>query len=187
MKIPSTLLLSLVIGLGTSSSRESNVLFAAETNPAQAAIGVYDSRVIAYAHFWSDAYQQMLRDLAAAAQAAKAAGQTARVNELESELQRAQATNHLQVFSTAPVDSILAGIKDHLPAIEKEAGVAKLLSKWEETSLRQYPHAKIVDVTDRLLREFRLDEKKMKVAREIRKTKPIPIDKAQEQMRKGKL
>jgi hypothetical protein len=44
-----------------------------------------------------------------------------------------------------------------------------------------------VDVTDLLLRVFKLDGKKMKIVQDIRKQKPLPRDQAQELTRKGKL
>ena len=188
MKPFARLLLGLVVAIAASSSRSGgNVLIAAETSAPPERIGIYDSRVIAYAHFWSDAHQRKLNELTKAANAAKAAGQTEHFNELEAAIKKEQETNHLQVFSTAPVDDLLSEMKERVPAIQEKAGVAKLVSKWDKTALKKYPRASHVDVTDLLLREFKLDEKKMKVAQDIRKKKPLPLDRAQELMRKGKL
>lgn len=82
---------------------------------------------------------------------------------------------------------MLAVLKDRLPAIEKQAGVTRLISRWDDRTLQEYKRAQQVEVTDLLLREFKLDEKKMKVAQDIRKKKPLPLGQAQELMRKGKL
>jgi hypothetical protein len=162
-------------------------LKAAETNVPPERIGTYDSRAIAYAHFWSDGHQRKLHDLSKAAKDARAGGQKERFKELEAALKKEQETSHLQVFSTAPVDDVLAGMKDHVTAVQKEANVATLVSKWDEPALEEYRGAKQVDITDLLLREFKLDEKKMKVVQDIRKQKPLPLDQAQELTRQGKL
>ena len=160
---------------------------AAETSAPPERIGIYDSRVIAYAHFWSDAHQRQLNELTKAARTAKAAGQTERFNELEAAIKKQNETNHLQVFSTAPVEDALDALKNRLPAIQKEAGVTRLVSKWDDAALKEHKRAEQLDVTDLLLREFKLDEKKMKVAQDIRTRKPLPLDQAQELMRKGRL
>lgn len=150
-------------------------------------IGVYDSRVIAYAHFWSEDYQQKINDRARAAKDAKAAGQKDRFNELAATMKKEQEQNHLQVFSTAPVDQILAEMKDRVEAIRKEAGASQLVSKWDEKTLKGYKKSQQVEVTDQLLREFKLNEKQLKVVADMRKKKPLPLDQAQELMRKGEL
>ena len=150
-------------------------------------IGVYDSRAIAYAHFWSGDYQRNLSERNKSAQEAKAAGQNDRFNELSAAMKKEQELNHLQVFSTAPVDDILAGMKERVAVIQKEAGVARLVSKWDEKSLAAHKHDEQVDVTDRLLREFKLNEKQLKVVADLRHKKPLSLERAQELMRKGEL
>ena len=188
MKLLARLLLGVVAATAAISSRNGgNVLRAAETSAPPERIGIYDSRVIAYAHFWSAGHQRELNERVKAARAAKATGQKERFDELEAAIQNAQKTNHLQVFSTAPVDDVLDAMKDRLPAIQKQAGVAKLVSKWDEAALKKYPRANQVEVTELLLGEFKLDERKMKVAQDIRKKTPLPLDQAHELMRKGKL
>lgn len=160
--------------------------WAAETN-ITGRIGVYDSRALAYAEFWTPAHQARITGLVKAAKAAKAAGETERVKKLEVELKAEQEKNHLQVFSTAPVDEVLAGMKERVAAVQKEANVSRLVSKWDEPTLQELKRADKVDVTDLLLREFTLNEKQQKVVADIRKQKPLPLKKAQELMRKGEL
>jgi RimJ/RimL family protein N-acetyltransferase len=75
--------LALLLVLGTFIAVQS--LFAAETNSTPERIGIYDSRVVAYAEFWSEAHQRKLNDLVKSAKEAKAAGDTNRFNELETE------------------------------------------------------------------------------------------------------
>jgi len=162
-------------------------LGAAETSAASERIGVYDSRVIAYAHFWTEANMRKIKEMSNAAKEAKASGQTERYNELSAKLKKEQEKNHLQVFSTAPVDDVLTEMKDRVAAIQKEAGVSRLVSKWDEQALKAYKPDRQVDVTDRLLGEFKLNEKQLKVVADMRKQKPLPLEKARELMRKGEL
>jgi len=168
--------------LGTLSAQP---LFADETNESTARIGIYDSRAIAYAHFWSDDYQRRLNATVDAAKAARVAGATNRLIALEAVIQMANTTNHMQVFSTAPVDGILASLP--LTAIQQKANVSRLVSKWDEQTLRQFSSAERIDVTDELLREFRLTEKQKSVIADLRKKQPLPLAKAQKLMREGKL
>ena len=162
-------------------------VLAAETNAAPQRIGIYDSRAIAYAHFWSEAHQRKINELAKGAKEARAAGETERFKELDAALKSEQEQIHLRVFSTAPVDDVLAGMKDRLAEIQEEAGVARLVSKWDSKTLKENQRAQRVEVTDRLLREFKLSEKQMKVAKEIQTKPPLPLDKAEKLTREGKL
>ena len=59
-------------------------------NPSER-VGIYDSRVIAYACFWSTPQRQLRDTLIAEAKAAKSAGDTARFHELGAQLSAAQA------------------------------------------------------------------------------------------------
>jgi hypothetical protein len=91
------------------------------------------------------------------------------------------------VFSTAPVDDVLASIKDRVGLVQQEAGVARLVSKWDEAGLKPYPSAVKVDVTDQLLAAFRLDAKQLKLASEIRNHDPLPLAKAKQMVLEGRL
>ena len=182
--------LNLMAWLGVAISLvifASHLSLAAETNAPVERVGIYDSRVIAYANFWTEAHQNKLKELVESAQRAKAAGQTERFKELEAAVKKEGERNHLQVFSTAPVDDILARMPEQVAAITNKTGVARLISKWDEKALKKIPRARQVDVTDRLLREFKLTEKQMKMIAELRKKKPLPLDKAEKLARAGKL
>jgi hypothetical protein len=150
-------------------------------------IGVYDSRVVAYAHFWTEGHMRKIKEMANAAKEAEASGQTERFKELSAKLKKEQEQSHLQVFSTAPVDEVLDGMKGRIALIEKEAAVSRLVSKWDDKTLKGYKPAQQVEVTDLLLREFKLNEKQLKVVQDMRKQEPLPLKKAQELMREGKL
>jgi hypothetical protein len=159
----------------------------AKSGPGPVRIGLYDSRALAYAHFWSPECQRDLQELIKAAREAKASGQTNRFKELASKIKKQDAQNHLQVFSTAPVDDVLAAMKERLAAVQKETGVSRFVSKWDASALNQLPTTEKIEVTDQLLREFKLTDQQKKVVEEMRKQKPLPLDQATKLLREGKL
>ena len=178
---------SFVLVLLTLALAQGPVSLAEETASQTNRIGIYDSRVIAYAHFWSEPYQKRILDLAKSGKEATAAGDMVRFRDMEAELKNEQDQNHLRVFSTAPVDSILALMQNRVDEVQRTTRVGRLVSKWDAPTLTQFKQAEQIDVTDALLRDFRLNDKQMKVIGDIRKQKPLPFEKAQELLRKGKL
>lgn len=166
---------------------------AAGTTMAQSAatstlqIGTYDSRALAYAWFVSGAEQDKIRDMVRKARGAQATGDTNRFEQLRSSLRAMQDEIHREVFSTAPPVEALAQLKDRLPGIQKEADVSALVSKWDDNTLKQHEGAKQVDLTDRLLQEFKLTEKELKTVSAIERSNPLPLDKCNELIRKGKI
>ena len=150
----------------------------AEDRPVR--IGVYDSRVVAYAHFWTDAVQKKHQSQMAEAKAAEQSGDKEKLDKLKNILRLGQRQAHRQVFSTAPVDNVLEEIKDRLPEIKKQAGVSVLISKWNKTELKQYPSAGKVDVTDLLVQVFKPTEKHLKMIESIKKAKPVSLEQAEQ-------
>jgi hypothetical protein len=140
-------------------------------------IGVYDSRCVSYAHFWTDEHQKKMTDLYNKAKAAKKAGNK-EYDELDKALWAERKRSHRQVFSTASIDDVLETIKDRLPEIQKKAGISVLVSKWDEEKLKQYKSAEKVDVTDLLVSQFKFPptEKHKKVLDSMKKVKPVPLD-----------
>ncbi len=165
-----------------------NLVCAAETNAMAGRVGVYDSRVVAYAWFLSAAQQTQLKEQMAVARAAKQAGDEAKVKEYSAALSAKQDQMHREVFSVAPADEALTAINGRIPEIEKAAGVSVLISKWDERSLNNYKSAEKVDVTDNLMREFFTPtEKQLKVIDGIKKSVQLPLEKCNELIRKGKI
>lgn len=151
-------------------------LSAGQTNAAPERIGIYDSRVIAYAHFWGDDYQRQLTEQTRAAKAAKAAGDTVQFEKLSKALANEQQKIHQQVFSTAPAIEALAALQKRLPEIQKQAGVSVLISKWDDPALNQHKSAVQVDLTDALVKEFAPAGKHLKVIESIRSKPPLPLE-----------
>lgn len=155
--------------------------------PTAPRVGIYDSRVVAFAHFWSESASRERDALLASAKAAKAVGDTARLKDFEAKLRAAQTRSHLQVFSTAPAEEAMAALKEKLPALRQELGVVRFVSKWDEAALRDIPRANQVDVTDRLAREFNPDAKRLKTIEQMKASKPLPLAEATRLAEAGKL
>lgn len=150
-------------------------------------VGVYDSRVVAFAHFWSVSERVDRDALIAAARAAKQAGDTAKQAELTARIQSLQASSHLQVFSTAPATEAMNALAPRLPELARELGVVRFVSKWDEATLANIPDSLRIDVTDRLAAEFKPDEKRLKTIAEMKKVVPLPLEQAQARVKAGKL
>lgn len=140
-------------------------------------IGTYDSRAIAVAYAGSPVQQKLMAPLRAAHQAAKQAGDRAEVEKLEARGRALQQSAHRQAFSTAPVDDLLEQIAEALPAIRRDAGVTALVSIWDAAGLARHAGAERVDVTDALVDAFQPTARQRKTVEEIRKQKPLPLDK----------
>jgi len=174
-------LFTVLLGISGPLLAQEKTKTAEETaDKAAAKIGVYDSRAVAYAHFWTDEHQRELKEHADKLKAAKASGDAADKEKWNKIVWDERRLAHRQVFSTAPVDEILDQIKDRLPEIKKKAGVSVLVAKWDEKKLDQYKSAEKADVTDLLVAEFKFPqtEKHKKTLEEMKKVKPVPLDQA---------
>jgi hypothetical protein len=169
-------MLFLTLGFFTGALAEDNA--AKPPTGQNVRVGVYDTRVVAYARFWTAEHQQKLSAMAAEAQAAKNSGDTKKFDEIRKSLQSEQRQIHRQVFSTAPIDDVLQEIAKRLPDIQKQAGVSILISKWDAEKLKSYASVEQIDVTNLLVGEFKPTEKHRKVIEEIKKAKPVPLDRA---------
>jgi len=103
------------------------IVVAVALSPAVAAddhvmrVGTYDNRAIAIAYAHSDylPHKEKMAEL----DAAKAAGDTARVRELENWGETHQHAVHLMGFGNAPVTELLALVGDGIPGVAENAGV----------------------------------------------------------------
>jgi hypothetical protein len=164
------------------------VAVAGDNTNSPSAIGVYDSRAVAYAHFWSAPRQKNLQEQMALARDAKTAGNTAKFEEYRSAIRAGQDQIHREVFSTAPADEAMAAIKDRIPEIEKQVGVTALVSKWDGKTLQTYKDVRCVDMTDQLVRQFiQPTEQQSKVISSMEKSEPLSPEKCEELIRKGEI
>ncbi len=135
-------------------------------------IGVYDSRAVAVAYGGSPFMTQKLQALKAQHQQAQQAGDTALAARLQAEGRAWQAQLHQQAFGTAPVDDILLHIAADLPAIQRAAGVVRLVSKWDRAELDKATKAEPVDVTMALVDALRPTAKQRQYAIDIQAQPP---------------
>lgn len=150
-------------------------------------VGVYDSRLVAYAHFWKPERQAQLKQLIADGKAAKAAHDDARFREINQRLTADQNRMHLQVFSTAPIPELMATLEARVGEIQRDTGVSRVVSKWDEAALGGVAAADRLDVTEQLVRDCPLDEKQRKTMAEIGRKEPLPLAQAEELAKAGKL
>ena len=147
---------------------------AAQSRPAFR-VGIFDSRAVALAYGNSAERAQYIQGLLAEREKAKAAHDDSRVKEVEQEGQWSQVRAHQQVFSTAPVTTILAKIQDKLPAIAAQAGVALIVSKWEVPF--KDGTVETVDVTLPIVKLFNPSDRVLKWVDQLKDKEPIAFEK----------
>lgn len=136
-------------------------------------IGTYDSRALALAYGRSKRADCMLAKVDAIKKAhdkAQKEGDAARMKALTTEATSLQKEIHLQVFSGAPIDDILALIQKDLPAIAEKAKVDMIVHEVQESR----PGVEIVDVTLAMCAPFDPDATTTKMIRELMKQAPVP-------------
>jgi hypothetical protein len=144
-------------------------------------VGVFDSRAVALAYYRkfyrSPEFVARLKKLKEDRDRAKAAGDNEKAKKLEAEGRGMQEHSHSQVFGSAPIDEIVAKIKDRLPEIAKQAGVDLIVSKWSLTY--RSPDAEFVDVTEPMAKLFQPDETTWKMIRELPEHQPLSAEELQ--------
>jgi len=143
-------------------------------------VGVYDSRAVAVAYGNSTEFKEALKPIEAEYKKAKEAKDEKRLKEIDGQMQLQQRRAYEQGFSTGSVAPIMAKVKDRLPDVAKQAGVQIIVSKWELS--HQAPDIEIVDVTDKIVALFHVNERGLKWCKEIQNTKPIPLDQISDHM-----
>lgn len=143
-------------------------------------VGVYDSRVIAVAYANSNEFQEAMKPTLEDHKKAKEAKDEKRLKEIDARMRLRQRRAHEQAFSTGSVIGIMDKVKNSLPAVAKEAGVALIVSKWEVNF--QSPNVEIVDVTDKIAALFHIREQGKKWLKQIPLKEPIPIEQITDDM-----
>jgi hypothetical protein len=146
----------------------------AQKQSARLRVGTFDSRALPVVYCRTPEFNAKINKLIDEQKKAKAAGDTEKVKRLEAEGRAQQERFHEQGFSGAPVDDILATIKDKLPGIAKEAGVDLIVSKWQ--IVYHMPGTELVDVTDLMIQPFHPDEKAVRVVKDLMSKPLIPVE-----------
>lgn len=136
---------------------------------AKVRIGTYDSRaiVIAYAH----SRFNPVGEKTASYEKAKAAGDRAKMKELEAWGEEHQRQLHFQGFGRAPVDDLLVPMKDEVAKLGRERHLAAITMSCEFTSA----DVELVDITEELVKLYSPSEKTLEHVRAIRKVKPAAL------------
>jgi hypothetical protein len=163
--IPLVLLL-LFAGTGSPASGQGK--------PTALKIGTYDSRVVTFAYSRSAYFREYQASLHTEYEAAKKANDTAKMNELQVQGLTYQHLLHQRVFGTGSITSVIDMVKDQLPALAKTAGVSLIVSQWEISY--QGSNVELTDLTDQVAQLFKPTEDISKMAAEIRKTAPVPLE-----------
>ncbi len=135
-------------------------------------IGTYDSRAIGLAYGRSASVRQELDALHTQHKEALAAGDAARVKELEKKGISRQIRMHLQVFSNAPVGDAIDTIRDQLPVVAQRMNVVAITAALDHRD----PTVEAVDVTDELVRLFDPTAETLRLIADGRTKKPMPIE-----------
>jgi hypothetical protein len=176
-----------VAWLGAASIAAASGAAAPAASAARERIGIYDSRAVAFAHFWSEGQQRQLQQRVLATKAAEASGDAGCAQAMRSALQADQDRLHLQVFSTEPIDNVFAAMPARVAAVQQSAGVSRLVSKWDAAALERLSGATFIDVTDSLVKDFALPEKQARILRDLAAHEPLPLARARELLRQGQL
>ena len=137
---------------------------------AKVRVGTYDSRAIAVAYAPSkfNPVGEKRREL----EAAKAAGDTERVAELEAWGPKHQRALHRQGFGRVPVDDLLAHVADRLPEAARAAGVDVIVFDCSWAG----PEVEVVDVTHELVALFDPSERTLTTVEELLEHEPVDLD-----------
>ena len=137
-------------------------------------IGTYDSRTICFAWSRTDGLKEAMMQIKQKTDSAEKVHDTARLKEVSVGAMSFQHLLHQMVFSTGSVASIISVIKDKLPELAKTEGVSVIVSKYElnysDSSIE------VVDLTKQVAALFQPTENIDKMAAEIAKQSPIPIE-----------
>jgi hypothetical protein len=145
---------------------------ASRTAPSGVRVGTYDARAVAVAFAHSDIWDRMYKARKAEMDQAKAKGDSRRVQELKAWGKTQQQRLHRQGFAGAPVDDILAHVKDRLQEVADKTGVVVITREADYVA----PAVERVDVTDELVKLFDPKDKTLKIIQDLRKRPALSIE-----------
>ncbi len=164
------LLMLTAVGFITPPGGETGA--AAQERTAALRVGIFDSRGVAVAYGRSarpDCLLAKVAQLRKEHEQAKEDGDEERMKELEAQPPVLQEQIHKQVFSGAPIDDILALIKDDLPGVAKAAQVDLIVSG----VLYNGSDLKLIDITEHMCAPFEPDDQTLKIIEQIIAMPPV--------------
>jgi len=159
-----TLLICFMILAGAWAQKKSAVI----------KIGTFDSRTIVFAWSRTENLKKQLMKMRQQTDSAEKAHDSAKIKAVSVGAISFQHLLHQMVFSTGSVASIMTVIKDKLPELAKTEGVSVIVSKYELNY--SDPSIQVVDLTKQVAALFQPTENIDKMAAEITKQSPIPIE-----------
>jgi hypothetical protein len=139
------------------------------TKSTKIRIGTYDNRAVAIA-FVPSRFNPVA-EKRAAYEKAKAAGDQAKMKELETWGTRYQRQLHFQGFGRAPVDDLLEPVREPLAKLARDKQLAAISMHCDFTS----DQVEVVDVTEDIVRLYDPSEKTLQTVRAVRKVKPTRL------------
>lgn len=167
--VSSVVLLSVISVAGLVQSAASAAPEAVQEQ-AKLRVGVYDSRAIAvaYVHSPYSPTSGKMKEY----EEAKAAGDEARVKELEAWGEKHQRQLHRQGFGRVPVSDLLEHVKDRLPELAEQIGVDVIAFECNYLG----PNVEEVDITVELAKLFDDSERTLETIEQLRQMDPLDLD-----------
>jgi hypothetical protein len=138
--------------------------------PDKLRVGTYDTRAIAIAY--APSKFNPVAEKMAEHQKAKAAGDTARVKELEAWGEKFQRQLHRQGFGRVPVDDLLAPVKDKLAVVAANNHLDLITAGYNYSSNR----VELVDVTSDLVALFEPSKKTLELVAHSKDQPVLDLD-----------
>jgi hypothetical protein len=137
------------------------LLATAQSASQQQPVGTFDKGSLVLAYYRSPRWLNQVKEKRAEQQAARAAGDSARVKELEKWGRESQNLAHRQLSGKAPLDNILEDLKPAFPQLCRNRGVSAIVAD---------PPAgtPTVDVTSDLMDLLEADARTRSMAEELR-------------------
>ncbi|MGF1448071.1 MAG: hypothetical protein ACFB20_01490 [Opitutales bacterium] len=139
--------------------------------PPAVRIGTYDNRIVALAYYRSAQHSAEIDERMNAYRQAEAAGNTAKVAELEAWFEQSQALAHRQTFARYPVHDLLLPVADQLPQVLVDQQVVAIV--WQCHG--QADNVEVVDVSLALAQLYEPNEKTLKIIKRIRRSDPVDL------------
>ncbi|MDD2762567.1 MAG: hypothetical protein PHE83_01180 [Opitutaceae bacterium] len=123
----------------------------AQSGPeTKSTVGTFSRPMIAQVFYRSELWKEQVRTLAGEQNEAARAGDAAKVDQIDRQLNAMQALAQKQLSGDIPLKNIYDLLKAEWPAIAQEAGVDLIV----EPPLYQAPGARVVDVTPFIVKRF---------------------------------
>jgi hypothetical protein len=149
--------------------------------PPKLRVGTYDARAVAVAYAHSEINDKRVKEKMRELKDAEAKEDAKGVKELKAWGESHQWLLHMQGFAGAPVENILAQMKDGVAAAAKSARVDVIARKVDYTNTG----VEVVDVTDQVVKLFKPTEKTLKTIRELRNRPAMDMAELEQALKRG--